>query len=77
MSGLSRRGNVTEREQVQSRPARIFVHCCDGEEDDPGENPDGEEHFDHHAEKADEEVGVHAVKTANVAVISLVNGDWP
>lgn len=34
------------------------MYYCDGNEDSPGDEPNGEEHESHHAKEANEEVSV-------------------
>lgn len=47
------------------------------EENSPGNEPDREEHLDHHAQEADEEVGIHAIVAADVFVVGFQDGHRP
>ncbi len=47
------------------------IHAGDRKQDGPGEEPYWQEDFDHHTEKANEEIGVHAVRVDNVIVVRL------
>lgn len=48
-----------------------------GEEDNPGDDPDGKEHADEHAEEANEEICVHAIDFFDFAIIGIPDGPWP
>ncbi len=57
--------------------AHPSIHAGDRKQDGPGEEPYWQENFDHHTEKANEEIGVHAVRVDNVIVVRLEDRDWP
>lgn len=51
--------DVPKRKTIQSRQTRnMRANSCDGEEDSPCNEPDGEEDYGQHAKETNEEVGV-------------------
>ena len=47
----------------------VCLNARNGHEDDPGEEPYGEEYDAHYAEETDEEVRVHAIDDFDVPII--------
>lgn len=51
--------DVSECKPIKSRqPRGMGIYYRDGDEDGPGDKPNGEEHESHHAEEANEEIGI-------------------
>lgn len=51
--------DVSECKTIEPRQARsLGIYYRDGDEDSPGDEPNGEEHESHQAEESNEEVGV-------------------
>ena len=63
------RPHVAKRKSIQPFLAGICIHTRNGQQHGPRNEPDREEDFDHHTQKADEEVGVHAILESDVVVV--------
>jgi len=64
---LARSTNVSEREPVESGLSSDGGSSgVDREEDEPRDDPDGEEDLDHHAKVSKEDVGVGSVLVEDV-----------
>lgn len=48
-----------------------------GQEDDPGNDPDGQEYFDHHTKETNEKVCIHAVCLDDGFIVGIVDGQRP
>jgi len=63
--------DISKCQTIKARQARdLSVYYCDGEEDGPSDEPNGEEHDSHHAKEANEEVSIQAVYTLDIFDIS-------
>ena len=70
--------DISKREAIEPIQARdLSIYCRDGDEDNPGDEPDGEEHESQQAKEANEEVSIQAVYTPDVLDISPPYCEWP
>lgn len=70
--------DVPKCKTIKPRQARdLGVYCREGEEDDPSDEPNGEEHDSHQTEEANEEVSIQAVYTPDIFDISSPYREWP
>jgi hypothetical protein len=62
--------DISKDEYVETRVwGNVCLDARDRHEDDPGEEPYGKEYDAHYAEKADEEVCVHAIDDFDVPIV--------
>ena len=70
-------GDVTKGELVEPVSAACRLDGVDGKEDNPGEEPDGHEDANHHAEVLDEHVRVEAVVVLDRFPVGAPYSEWP
>jgi hypothetical protein len=71
-------GDVAEYKKIQAVVvAHMGVDARGGQQDCPGDEPDGKEYFYHHSEEADKTVGIHAVSLDDIAVVCVPHGEGP
>jgi hypothetical protein len=76
--GLLVAGDVSEAELVEPVPAvDLGVDRVDGEQNDPWDEPDREEHPRGHPEKAHEKVGIEAVDVLDLRIICANDSQRP
>ena len=72
------RRDVAEDEHVEALVASNgSVDGGNGEKNNPGDEPDRDKHSDDHTQKADEEVGIHAILGPDLLVVGVIDGDGP
>lgn len=49
----------------------------DGQQNSPGDEPDGYEYPGHHVQEAHEEIGIHAVLMSNVVIFGVPYANRP
>lgn len=70
--------NIPKNKHIQpALPIYMGVHTRRRHQNSLAEEPDGGKGDDHHAEKVDEEVGVHAVDGLDAGVVCAEDGEGP
>jgi hypothetical protein len=70
-------GDVAKRESVQAYAEDGLADTVEGEECDPRDDPNGEEHVGDHPKEAYKDVGVEAILAADIVVVEAPDFEWP
>lgn len=77
ISRLVTRRDVSERKLIKAGASCVFPHRRNREKNDPRDDPDGEEHLDHHTKETDKEISIEPIHVFDVVIVCLEYRDRP